>query len=59
MLRRALFTIQRQTVATKFFIASQRGFALTKYRFDDEDFEPNRFQKSASTHLTNAEELIN
>ena len=36
-----------------------RSFGHTKYAFDDEDFDPNVFQLSATTHQSNAEELIN
>ena len=36
-----------------------RAFALSKYAFDDESYQPDRFQISAKTHKTNAEELIN
>ena len=36
-----------------------RAFALPKYSFEDESYEPDRFQVSAKTHKTNAEELIN
>ena len=36
-----------------------RYFALAKYTFDDESFDPDRFQISMKTHKTNAEELIN
>ncbi len=36
-----------------------RAFAIAKYNFDDEKFEPNRFQISVKSHKTNAEEMIN
>jgi len=36
-----------------------RTFAIAKYQFDDESFEPNRFQVSVKSHKTNAEELVN
>ena len=36
-----------------------RTFALPKYSFDDEQFQPDRFQISVKTHKSNAEELIN
>lgn len=40
-------------------MSSVRYFALAKYTFDDESFDPDRFQISMKTHKTNAEELIN
>ncbi len=36
-----------------------RAFAIPKYSFDDEQFQPDRFQISMKSHKTNAEELIN
>ncbi|CDW74578.1 UNKNOWN [Stylonychia lemnae] len=36
-----------------------RNFGLPKYKFEDEKYEPNRFQLSIPTHQSNAEELIN
>ena len=36
-----------------------RNFGLTKYKFDDEDWNPSITQLSMETHATNAEELIN
>ena len=40
-------------------LSSVRYFALAKYTFDDESFDPDRYQISMKTHKTNAEELIN
>jgi uncharacterized Zn-finger protein len=36
-----------------------RLFGLPKYQFEDESYEPNRFQVSTKTHKSNAEELVN
>ena len=36
-----------------------RHFAIPKYQFEDESYDPDRFQISMKTHKTNAEELIN
>ena len=36
-----------------------RFFAIAKYTFDDESFDPDRYQISMKSHKTNAEELIN
>ena len=36
-----------------------RNFAIPKYQFEDESYDPDRFQISMKTHKTNAEELIN
>ena len=36
-----------------------RHFGLIKYKFHDEQWQPNRFEMSEITHKTNAEELIN
>jgi hypothetical protein len=40
-------------------IYSLRRFSLPKYRFEDEPYEPNRFQRSIKSHQTDGEELIN
>ena len=40
-------------------LSSVRYFALTKYTFDDESFDPDWYQISMKTHKTNAKELIN
>ena len=57
MLRQTLVRMQRPAMISRMY--SLRAFGLTKYKFDDEDYVPNVFQKSNFTHLTNAEELIN
>ncbi len=36
-----------------------RPFSLPKYQFQDEEWVPDRFQLSAGSHKSNAEELIN
>ena len=53
---RATFRTQLPAAAT---MIGKRHFALPKYQFDDEKFQPDRFQISAQSHKTNAEELIN
>ena len=40
-------------------VVPQRAFAIPKYQFDDEQWQPDRFQISLKTHKSNAEELIN
>ena len=49
--------IQRQSVLC--LLGAQRSFALNKYSFEDDKYEPDRFQVSVKTHKSNAEELIN
>eukprot|EP00351_Strombidinopsis_sp_SopsisLIS2011_P000765 CAMPEP_0116887502 /NCGR_PEP_ID=MMETSP0463-20121206/22023_1 /TAXON_ID=181622 /ORGANISM="Strombidinopsis sp, Strain SopsisLIS2011" /LENGTH=98 /DNA_ID=CAMNT_0004550329 /DNA_START=97 /DNA_END=393 /DNA_ORIENTATION=+ len=38
---------------------NMRMFGLTRYKFEEEDWERGPTQLSLDTHLTNAEELIN
>ena len=60
LLRRSLLLKQRvPTIAMLGLRYPLRAFALPKYAFDDETYQPDRFQISAKTHKTNAEELIN
>ena len=42
--RSALMATQRNTAAL--MRMPMRSFALTKYKFDEEDWEPNKFQVS-------------
>lgn len=60
LLRRSLILKQRVPAMAMLGLRYPiRAFALSKYAFDDESYQPDRFQISAKTHKTNAEELIN
>ena len=60
LLRRSLILKQRVPAMAMLGLRYPiRAFALPKYAFDDEPYQPDRFQISAKTHKTNAEELIN
>ena len=60
LLRRSLILKQRVPALAMLGLRYPiRAFALSKYAFDDESYQPDRFQISAKTHKTNAEELIN
>ena len=57
--RFALAAVGLRSQATPVVQFNARHFGLTKYKFDDEDWEASIYQKSMVTHGTNAEELIN
>ena len=48
---------QRQSAL--YLLGASRTFALPKYQFEDEAYQPDRFQMSVKSHKSNAEELIN
>ena len=61
LVKRSIILKQRipATVALLGMRYPMRAFALPKYSFEGEAFQPDRFQMSAKSHKTNAEELIN
>ena len=61
LLRRTIL-IQRQILPAAALLGFRfpiRAFGVPKYSFEDEKYDPNRFQVSMKTHKTNAEELVN